>query len=127
MFKVWVKNYKALGSGGLRKISKYSTYTKEIKQAALQAYINREGSQNDVCRKIWICSKMQLQNWVKAYNGHKEIRSSIGKGSKIYMTKGRNTTYDERVEIVSYCIENGKDYAETIEKYCVSNQQTIHG
>ena len=39
------------------------------------------------------------------------------------MTKGRNTTYEERIEIVSYCIENGNDYTATIEKYNVSYQQ----
>lgn len=42
------------------------------------------------------------------------------------MTKGRSTTYEERVEIVSYCIELGNDYAATIEKYGVSYQQ-IYG
>lgn len=39
------------------------------------------------------------------------------------MTKGRNTTYEERIEIVSYCIEHGNDYTGTIEKYGVSYQQ----
>ena len=39
------------------------------------------------------------------------------------MTKGRNITYEERVEIVSYCIEQGNDYAAAIEKYGVSYQQ----
>ena len=39
------------------------------------------------------------------------------------MTKGRKTTLEERIEIVAYCIENGKDYPKTIEKYGVSYQQ----
>jgi len=39
------------------------------------------------------------------------------------MTKGRKTTYDERVEIVKYCIENQNNYAETAQKYRVSYQQ----
>ena len=39
------------------------------------------------------------------------------------MTKGRLTTLDERIEIVSYCIANGKDYGATIEKYKVSYSQ----
>lgn len=39
------------------------------------------------------------------------------------MTKGRNTTYGERVEIVSYCIERGNDYTAAMEKYGVSYQQ----
>jgi transposase len=39
------------------------------------------------------------------------------------MTKGRLTTLDERIEIVSYCIAQGKDYYAAIEKYEVSYYQ----
>ena len=39
------------------------------------------------------------------------------------MTKGRNTTYEERIEIVSYCIEHGNDYTGTIEEYGISYQR----
>ncbi len=39
------------------------------------------------------------------------------------MNKGRLTTLDERIEIVSYCIANGKDYGAAIEEYGVSYQQ----
>jgi len=39
------------------------------------------------------------------------------------MTKGRATTLEERIEIVRYCIERGKDYGAAIERYQVSYQQ----
>ena len=39
------------------------------------------------------------------------------------MTKGRKTTLDERIEIVSYCMEHGKDYQLTCQKYAVSYNQ----
>ena len=39
------------------------------------------------------------------------------------MTKGRKTTYDERVEIVKYCIEHELNYAAAAEEYQVSYQQ----
>lgn len=39
------------------------------------------------------------------------------------MTKGRKTTLDERVEIVTHCLENGKDYGLTMVKFRVSYQQ----
>ena len=42
------------------------------------------------------------------------------------MAKGRKTTLDEKIEIVSYCIANNKDYGKTIEQYGVSYQQ-IYG
>ena len=39
------------------------------------------------------------------------------------MTNGRKTTFEERVEIASYCISHNHNYAETAEKYQVSYQQ----
>lgn len=39
------------------------------------------------------------------------------------MTKGRKTTYDERIEIVKYCIEQKNNYAETAQRFEVSYQQ----
>jgi transposase-like protein len=39
------------------------------------------------------------------------------------MTKGRATTLEERMEIVSFCIANGKNYGLTMNKYGVSYQQ----
>lgn len=39
------------------------------------------------------------------------------------MTKGRATTYEERIAIVSYCIEHGNDYTAAIKKYGISYQQ----
>ena len=39
------------------------------------------------------------------------------------MTQGRKTSFEERVEIVQYCIEQQNNYVETARKYHVSYQQ----
>ncbi|MED0717550.1 helix-turn-helix domain-containing protein [Aeribacillus composti] len=39
------------------------------------------------------------------------------------MTKGRKTTWNERIQIVLDCLGNGKDYKKTAETYEVSYQQ----
>ena len=122
-FQSWIRNYKAFGREGLMPKGKQKAYPKELKIAAVREYLGGGGSQADICRKYKIYSRRQLRNWIKQYNGHKEIRSSRGQGSEIYMTSGRKTTFEERVEIVSYCIEQGNDYAAAIEKYGVSYQQ----
>ena len=57
------------------------------------------------------------------YNGHKEFKERSHAEGEIYMTKGRKTTQEERVEIVAFCIEHGKDYGLTVETYKVSYQQ----
>ncbi len=98
-------------------------YSKELKIEAVTEYLAGKGSMKTICRKHGILSDKQLQNWIKVYNGHKEFRESHGSGTEIYMTKGRKTTQQERVEIVAFCIEHGKNYLLTIEKYGVSYQQ----
>lgn len=39
------------------------------------------------------------------------------------MTKGRKTTFEERVEIVQYCTAHDRNYAKTAEQYQISYQQ----
>ena len=39
------------------------------------------------------------------------------------MTKGKKTTFEERIDIVQYCIEHEDNYAETAVRYQVSYQQ----
>ena len=98
-------------------------YSKELKLEAVQEYLSRKYSQLEICKKHGILSHTQLQNWIKWYNGHKEIKATRGAGTEIYMTKGRKTTQQERTEIVAFCTEHGKDYPLTIETYSVSYQQ----
>lgn len=119
----WLANYDAMGPSGLATTQTNTRYSVELKTAAVKAYLNGEGSLLEICKRFKIRSTTPLRYWIKVYNGHKEFRAPEGRGREIYMTKGRKTTLDERIEIVSYCIANGKDYAATIEKYGVSYQQ----
>jgi transposase-like protein len=118
----WIRKYDTFGIEGFLP-SGNEKYSKGTKERAVNAYLNGEGSQAYICRKFKIKDRKTLRTWIKVYNSHRELRPSRGRGSDIYMTKGRNTTYEERVEIVSYCIEHGNDYVATIEKYGVSYQQ----
>jgi transposase-like protein len=118
----WIRKYETFGIEGFLP-SGNEKYSKGTKERAVNAYLNGEGSQAYICRKFKIKDRKTLRTWIKVYNSHRELRPSRGRGSDIYMTKGRNTTYEERVEIVSYCIEHGNDYVATIEKYGVSYQQ----
>lgn len=122
-FQQWIANYEAMGPSGLAAQQTNNKYSVELKTAAIEAYLRGEGSQVEICKRYSIRSKTQLQNWIKYYNGHKDLRCTGGRGRGIYMTKGRLTTLEERIEIVSYCIANGKDYGAAIEKYGVSYQQ----
>ena len=106
-----------------RKSHKLKKYSAELKLKAVRDYLNGEGSLWDICHKYNIKNEKSLREWILWYNGHREFKErSSGKG-EIYMTKGRKTTLEERVEIVAFCIEHGKDYGLAAETYNVSYQQ----
>lgn len=117
----WIRNYESMGTDAFT-LEGNKRYSKELKQQAVLDYLSGYGSQDDICKKYGIRSKAKLQIWIKKYNGHEELKSS-GTGGRIIMTKGRKTTFEERVEIVQYCIAHDHNYAETSEKYQVSYQQ----
>ena len=118
----WISLYQSLGENGLITTSKNSVYSAELKTNAVLDYLNGKGSQADICKKYGIRSSRQLRDWIMKYNGHKELKTS-GTGGTPIMTKGRKTTFEERVEIVQYCIKHNHNYAETAEKFSVSYQQ----
>lgn len=117
----WISNYESMGEDAFL-IKGYKSYSADLKRQAVQDYLAGKGSQTAICKKYGIRSKSKLQKWIKQYNGHEELKSS-GTGGNLIMTKGRKTTFDERVEIVQYCIAHDHNYAGTSEKYQVSYQQ----
>lgn len=120
----WIANYEGMGPSGLITTSTNKRYSAELKIAAVEAYLRGEGSLMEICKKFKIRSKTQLLDWIRLYNnGHKELGAGKSQGRGFYMTKGRATTLDERIEIVSFCLARGKDYRLTTEKYNVSYQQ----
>ena len=117
----WITSYKGNGVDAFMH-TQNKPYSIECKIQAVTAYLNKEGSLSAICEKFGLRSNKQLRNWIKKYNGHEELKAS-GTGGTSIMTKGKKTTFDERVEIAAYCISHEHNYAETAEKYQVSYQQ----
>ena len=111
----WIRNYESMGANAFT-LKGNKKYSKELKQQAVLDYLACYGSQNDICKKYGIRSKGKLQTWIKKYNGHEELKSS-GTGGSIVMTKGRKTTFEERIEIVQYCIAHDRNSAQTAEQF----------
>ena len=120
--RMWVSKYTSMGVGSFYEQNTVRHYSKELKEKAVQEYLAGEGSYRELCEKYQIKSTTELRKWVKSYNSYGVIKSSSIPGGNI-MTKGRKTTFDERVEIVEYCIAHDRNYAETAEKYGISYQQ----
>ena len=105
--KDWKRLYETFGWSGLKTGSKTTRYSKETKEAAVRDYLSHEFTFPEILKK---------------YNGCEVLKSS-GTGGNNIMTTGRKTTFDERIEIVQYCIAHDHNYAETAEEYQVSYQQ----
>ena len=116
----WVRKYKTFGKEGLLNKGYNTSYSAQLKTQAVIDYLDGKGSLDDICIKYKISGI--LQQWIKKYNGHKIFKSHSTKGDKL-MTNGRKTTYEERIEIVSFCIANAHDYNLTANKFNVSYQQ----
>lgn len=119
----WINKYKTFGEEGLLQTHINQRIDKIIKLSAIHDYLSGKGSSIEICQKYKISGNSLLLNWIKVYNsGHKELKTTSSGGNRT-MTKARKTTFDERIEIVQFCIANDKDYALTMEKFNVSYQQ----
>lgn len=118
----WKRNFEKYGAEGLQEATTTKKYSKELKLAAIQDYQSGRYTIREVTRKYEISSTSVLRKWIKDYNCHREIKAT-SKGMSHSMTKGRSTTWEERIEIVTYCISNDKNFQKAAEIYKVSYQQ----
>ncbi|HEY8805151.1 MAG TPA: transposase [Clostridium sp.] len=121
-FYTWRYNNSKYGIDGLKESKTWKGYSKELKEAAVKDYISGRFSQKEVAKKYGISNKSLLQQWLKKYNDHRELKATT-KGMIQSMIKGRVTSWKERIEIALYCIAQNNDYQHACEVYNVSYQQ----
>ena len=121
-FLKWVNIYRNEGPAGLLEQSHNRHYSEETKLQAVYDYLDGKGSQMVIAARYGLRSKRQLQMWLKEYNTHGEIKSRTSGGGS-YMRKARQTTPEERLEIVQDCLANNKNYGAAALKYNCSYQQ----
>lgn len=117
----WRRKYDQYGIQGLEIRTSNNSYSAELKLQAVQDYLSGQYSHNQIIKKYKIASTTQLIDWLHKYNGHSSL-SSYNEGVRT-MTKGRTTTWQERIDIVLYCLSNNRDYQKTASQYQVSYQQ----
>lgn len=120
--KLWINKYENEGVEGFHRKGQ-KVYSTETKTAAVIEYQRGGGSLQTICKKYGIRSTKQLRNWIKVYNIHGDFNSVKHSGGGSYMKQGRETTKEERLEIVKDCLASGKNYGEMALKYRVSYQQ----
>ncbi len=121
-FEWWVGQYQAEGIGAFLPQEQRRCYPPELKLKAVRDYLAGEGSLREIAGRYKLRSKTQLESWIKVYNAHGDFNSVKYSGGS-YMKQGRETTQEERLEIVRDCIASGKNYGAMAMKYKVSYQQ----
>ena len=109
----WSYGYKAHGEAYFRDSSRHKAYTEEFKIEAVEYYL-KIYSVDKAAGKYGI-SVSVLRKWIKAYkDGTLKDRIPM---PEVYHMKGRRTTFEERKEIVHYCLAHDKNYKETAKIY----------
>lgn len=107
---------------GLQKSTSWKRYPKAVKEAAVTEYLSGAYSKREIIIRHEISSTSVLGKWIKNYNSHRELKD-MSKGREPSMSKGRTTSWEERTQIVLYCLENDRNFQMVAETYGVSYQQ----
>ena len=121
--ELWIALYRAEGSNAFVQAKRNRCYPPEVKEAATKEYLFGKDSILSICQKYCIRSTRSLQQWIKVYHAHGDFNSRKNSGGGSYMKQGRETTQEERIQIVKDCLASGKNYGEMALKYKVSYQQ----
>ena len=111
----WLRNYKAIDRKLFRKGIPIELLPKRSRCFRLPFW---KRFSLDICARHKISDAQILRRWIMKYNSHDKET-----GGRPIMTKGRKTTFEERVEIVQYCIKHSHNYSETAKKFHISYQQ----
>ena len=112
----WAKKYKAYGSSVFINKTRNNCYSQEFKERVVKEYLSGTSSPNELIIKYNIPSRNTLVKWIKMYNNHIELKEYDPK-PEVYMVDTLKTTFEERIEIVKYCLAHDRDIKGTAAKY----------
>ena len=124
----WVHSYQQWGAAGLvpkkratrRHPRKHKTYSREFKLQIVQEYLAGGTSYPKLCAEYDISNPAVVYQWVSLYNSGQLLQTTRGSAP---MTKGKKTTYVERIEIAQWIIAHDMDYQGAIKHFGVSYGQ----
>ena len=118
----WARSYRINGAEIFKDKPHNRSYTKEFKNKIVMEYQIGQESLRDLQIKYNIPSTETIRKWILKYNNHIEIKGYDPK-PEVYMAKSRKTTYEERIEIVKYCLDHDRDIKITASLYKCSYHQ----
>ncbi|NRN79994.1 hypothetical protein IMAU30115_00150 [Lactobacillus helveticus] len=121
----WMDSFKLKGPDALKVHKHNQSYTKEFKLKCIKAYLNGQGSYEQLANKYGLRGSTQLKNWVSKYNSHRRLENYYPTPEVYKMTR-KKTNQQEREEIVKYCRYHDLNYKETAKKYGCSYAQVYN-
>ena len=112
----WSRMYKEYGCEVFYPKEHNQSYTEEFKKEVVKEYLESAGSLRDLQVKYRIPKHETIRQWVIKYTKGEEIRDYLPR-PEVYAMKARDTTLEERIEIVTYCLEHNHNYKETASLY----------
>lgn len=121
--KEWAARYRAMGCGAFTSSRHNKSYSSGLKIRAVEEYISGMGSIPEITARYGISGTDVFRKWVLKYNANRELKD-YNPEWEVYMAQARRkTTFEERREIVSYCISHNHNYKGTAAEYGVSYSQ----
>ena len=119
--KRWSLRYERDGLEGLEEARKNIHYSKKLKETVVFAYLNGEGTLENLANKYGLRNVAQAKTWLDTYNGDKPLTASPSR--KQVPTMRKKTTFEERIEVVEYVVKHKHSYTEAAKHFQVSYQQ----
>ena len=114
----WYLTYKEHGPSAFETSTTNKSYSKKFKLSVVEEYTSGKYSMPGLAAKYNITYSV-VRGWInKWYNGI-EIKDYDPKGD-VYTMKSRKTTFEDRLEIVQWVIENNISYKDAADKYSIT-------
>ena len=113
----WSRMYKEYGSEVFYPKEHNQSYTEEFKKVVVKEYLDGLGSLRDLQVKYNILSTYTIRQWINKYTKGEEIRDYLPRPEVYKMKARRDTTLEERIEIVKHCLQHDHNYKETAALY----------
>lgn len=106
----WLSLYRYHGEHAFETENQNQSYSKEYRLKIVEEFASGNHSALELSGKYKIALSL-VHSWISSYNNGVELRSYSTKGA-VYTLELRKTSYEERLEIVKWVIENDMNYKE---------------
>lgn len=114
--QTWARIFLVQGEKAFPTSKGNKSYSREFKIMVVNEYLLGKSSLRDLMVKYNILAISTIQQWIKKYNNHIELKDYDPK-PEVYMADTLKTTYEERIEIVKDCLGHDRDIKGTAAKY----------